>query len=512
MAVLTTLAFALSMALSLAGRLPAPVVHDEFSYLLSADTFAHGRLTNPTHVMWMHFESFHIIQQPSYASKYPPIQGLILALGQAIAHPIVGVWISTALASAAVYWMLLVWTPAWLAFLGGLITVLHPALLLIWGQVYWGGQIAVVGGALVFGALRRILRNPRSRDGIIMGIGLALLASRRPYEGLVAVLPSAILLSYCMFSRKRSPLKISFLRVVVPILLIVLPMVLWTGYYNSCVTGSAVQFPYAVYESMYGLARFFIWQNPNPLPSYRHSVMRDFYQGELALYLSQTSFAGLLADFRHKLRTLWLFYDGMRSFRFSLVIPLIALPWIVCNYWTRFAITTLALFVGGLLVLTWGGAHFAPPITGIVIVLSLQSARSLRLWRWRKVQLGRFLLGSVIFVIVLSFSAYFAAAFVDKLNDRDPSWHFERVRINKELNRKGRHLIIVRYGPNHDPYQEWVYNGADIDNSNVVWAREMDPAENQKLVEYFKDRKIWLLNVGNDEWPPKLLPYSATLN
>src|SRR5438105_7369582 len=166
-----------SMALFLG--VPPPAVHDEYSYWLAADTFARGRLTNPPHPLWVHFESMHVLQQPTYASKYPPGQGMAMALGQVLTGwPIVGVWLSSALACAAICWMLRAWIrPRW-ALLGSLLVSLHP-LMVDWNHNYWGGSVALLGGTLVIGAMRRIVtplrlaathRGARLGDGLWLGL------------------------------------------------------------------------------------------------------------------------------------------------------------------------------------------------------------------------------------------------------------------------------------------------------------------------------------------------------
>ena len=497
------LAFLIVAAMTASIGVPLPKVDDEFSYLLAADTFAHGRLANPPHAMWEHFETFHVLQQPTYASKYPPGQGLLLALGKAIAHPIVGVWLAAALACAAITWMLLAWLPARWALLGGLLSAVHPEVLL-WSQRYWGGCLALAGGALAIGGFRRVMNRPRIRDALMMAAGIAVLLYTRPYEGGVLTLQLGAVMLVAAF-RKKIALRDLVVRVVLPCAAVLCIAAAWLGLYNSRVTGHPLRMPYQIHVVQYMAAPIFIWQSAPPLPAYHHADMHDFHAGwEYRGYEKQRTAAGLATGL---IERTWRLIRGELRIWF-LALSLVALPFALRrDGWMKFALVLTLVFFAALLLVNWTFFHYAAPVFGLFFFSAVQCMRHLRTWRWHGKPTGLFLArGSVILcaVSVLATARDVAAQFPD-------GWWVQRQQIVDQLHREGgRHLIVIRYAPNvaNTPsfaYRDWTRNGADLDGSEILWAREMDVEHNARLLEYFKDRRVWLLDV--DTGGTKLLPY-----
>ena len=247
---------------------PEPAVHDEFSYLLGADTFASGRLVNPPHPMGRYFETFHVQIEPTYISKYLPGQAAVLGLGQATTgHPWAGVLLSIAGMCAATCWMLYGWLPPRWALLGTLLAVAHFSLFTYWTDSYWGGALPATAGALVLGAYPRLRQFTRTRDSVALGVGLALLAVSRPFEGIVLCLPVGIGLAVWSWRAKR-------LRWMLPGAVVLTGAVAFLGYYNYRATGDPLLLPYRLHEMRYGVAPLFVLGGLRPVPEYTDARFR----------------------------------------------------------------------------------------------------------------------------------------------------------------------------------------------------------------------------------------------
>jgi hypothetical protein len=490
-----------------------PVITDEFSYLLAADTFASGRLTNPSHPMWVHFESMHVLQQPTYAAMYHAAQGLILAAGQVVAgHPWAGVYVSVAVMCALLCWMLQGWLPPGWALLGGLLAVLRLGLFGYWINSYWGGAAAAIGGLLVLGALPRLLRRVRVRHALLLGCGVAILANSRPYEGLLLSLPVGVYLAVRLCKLRGPALAAAASRLVLPAALVLGVAAAGTCYYYCRVTGSPVRMPYQVSRDQEAVARIFLWERALPVKTYRSAQMRDFYVGwELVKFLEAKSLTGLARNTFGKAGAFWMFFLGP-----AFTLPLV-LGWrLFGDRRIRPLVVIGCVSAAGLALNTWFYAHYAAPLTGVIYALVLQGLRHVRAWRRNGRPVGIPLARSVpvvcLAMALLRVCGQPLSFYMPP--DWPMTWYYtrpgnlERARVLAKLKGlPGKHLVIVRYRPNHDFFEEWVYNAASIDASPVVWAREMDDASNRELTDYFRTRQVWLVDA--DAAPATVTPYVA---
>ena len=496
---------------------PKPFINDEFSFLLAGDTFAHGRLTNPPHPMWMHLETFHVIFQPTYASMYPPLQGLVLAFGQVVfGHPFWGMWLSAGLMCAALCWMLQAWLPPSWASLGGMLPVLRFGVFSYWDNGYWGGALAATGGALVLGALPRIMRRQRVRDAILMAVGVAMLANTRPYEGLVLSLIAGARLLWWVIERKpidpnrinpkvksRPSPNLLLARVALPMLLVLGLAGAATSYYFWRVTGSATTMPQQINRATYAVARYFYGQTAYPEAVYRHKAIHDFYTDtEFQHFKLAQTFPGILRQLGTKIALTWMFYVAP-----LLTPPLFFLPWVVRDRRIRFLLIAGAVgFASSALVLFFN-IHYVAAMVPILLAIIVQGMRHLRAWSWDGRPTGQFLVRAIVIacMVMIPVQVHILAA-----TPAPGSWAAigpERVALETQLQSlPGPQLILVRYGPHHDPLLDWVYNGADIDHQKVVWARDMGAEKNEELLRYYRDRRVWLLDA--DDVPQKFVPYA----
>lgn len=519
---------ALVLRAALLPILPIPVagISDEHGYLLLADTFAHGRLTNPTNPMWVHFETFQIIWHPTYTAKYYPAQGLIMAFGQVVmGHPFWGVWLSVGLMCAAITWMSQGWLePGW-ALLGGFLAVIRLGTFSYWANSYWGGAVAAIGGALVLGALPRMKKQKRVRHALLMGLGFALIANSRPYEGVFFGIPVAVALLIWLWKMRRPDLGRALKRAMIPLLSVIALTLVAMGYYFWRTTGTPFNTPYFVYEHTYNPVPLFPWESLRTIPAYHHTFFRNSYLKYFSLpqYQKTQSLKGLATKELSSAFLFWTFFLGP-LLTLPLVFVLLTLPygysWKDVSPGTRFLLLVCGVTLAGEALPTAYAPHYSAPITCVILALVLVAMRRVRAWRFRGKSSGVFItraVPSIGLLLVILLSGARAIGWPHRLEHPNKgmlTWcsqmdtNTERATMLAKLRKyPGRQLVIVRHKDIHsNNFFEWVYNRADLNSAKVIWAHDMGPSQNEKLIRYYKGRHVWLLDV--DDHPPKLEPYS----
>jgi hypothetical protein len=497
LAVLCLFLFVIALRLALLHQLPVPNpgIHDEFSYLLMGDTFAHGRLANPPHPLWRSFETFHVLWFPVYASKYPPAQGIVLALGQLLGNPWIGVLLSAAAMAAAFVWALQPWLPARWALLAGVLAALRLCVASYWINSYWGGAVAAVGGALVLGAFGRIRRRPSLALGIFLGLGVAILFNSRPYESVFFCLPVAVaILSWfrCAFSQANSR-RAALQLVVIPAGVLLLLTGGLMARYNWRLTGHATLPPYAYDARLHDRAALFVWQTPKPALHYNNAEMENFYnQFERLNY--DRSWAMLKSVFADKWEhcSLAFLWPGC-----WLLVP--GIFFLNRDKRFRFLLFTLLAVLLGYCLVVWPGPHYVAPAAAFLFAALVQSIRHLRTIQIFRRPIGAALSRAIILALVVDVSLLVS----QRLGDSQGwgGWGLsDRADLLHDLESKpGKHVVLVRYGPDHSVHEEWVFNAADIDASKIIWARDLPGERNDQLFRYYPDRTIWLATPDTGE-------------
>ncbi|MGQ0633934.1 MAG: hypothetical protein ACT4QC_04950 [Planctomycetaceae bacterium] len=491
------------------GIAPA-VFHDEHSYLLAADTFAHGRLTNPSPEFAEFFEAEHVLVAPSYMSKYPPGQGLCLALGQVlVGQPIAGVWLSCGAFAACLCWMLQGWTSRrWAIAITLLFIFKMGGTSSYWSQSYWGGVAAAAGGALVFGGMRRTMRWPTVSASLLMGVGVVVLSITRPFEGCVACLPVAVAMAWWLLRDRHTTLAVRTTRWALPFFSLCLAGGVALANYNQAVAGDWRMFPYVVHERQYFHRDAFCFSKPREPGRLATPRIASFYAGsrekpgvgtELVQYVAlklmsriteflARGYCGFSASASVRLETsLWvaaLVLGGLRRPRLRLAAIIIGV--------------TLAAQA---LVIPWW-PHYSAPLYPLLYAALADAARRMavccRTTARPIVSLAPVVLLSLAgWPSISSNGTTCARHLYHAITDESPApENSNEVKSREELLKRlmstpGDHLAFVRYHAQYTVHDEWVYNGADLDGARVIFVHDLGNEKNLRLLTCYPGRRVW---------------------
>ena len=339
--------------------LPQPIIADEFSLMLQADTYAHGRLTNPYTSLPPSFSQIYGLISPTYASMYPVLKSAPGAMAEALGlHPWFGILFTMSILVVVIYFLIRRIVPPGYALLMASLVILRFGYFSGETNSYGATPTIPLGGALLVLGYLEFEDKPSIRSGLFVGLGVFLIMTAHPFQALVFAGPILLALAYKSVRRLTNDFTPVALAGVTASIVIFAGLGL-TAAHNQAVTGSWSKFPLDLYRTQYGLTSVFMNgpEPSKPVISVDYAVINKYHVMEGEDYEKERTLRGVVRAEVSRYRRAAVFIVGL---------PLL-LPFVLGFGFFRRRVALLAAAVTlliGVGFITWGHATYAISVLG----------------------------------------------------------------------------------------------------------------------------------------------------
>ncbi|MGH9559308.1 MAG: hypothetical protein ACRD30_08705, partial [Bryobacteraceae bacterium] len=263
--------------------------------------------------------------------------------------------------------------------------------------------------------------------------------------------------------------------------------VIWTGLYDHSVTGNAFELPQMLYDGQLASYPQF-WILPPPAAHTYSNARIAALIGPKGYFASQYRPHSVLVELCVEPAIAFMQLAYLNG---PITLALLFLPLAWRDPRAGPLMMTLGLLLAALSIEAWHHEHYAAPGAGALAILVALSLG--RMWRMR---IDTFPIGRGLVIGLMLFAAgrgmvHLKTAFSRLAPGAD------RVELIHKLEALGKpQLIFVHYpSPGWSILRDWVYNGADIDRQRVVFANDLGPKEDARLLAYYPDRQAWIVSM-----------------
>jgi hypothetical protein len=472
----------------------APVLHDEYAYVLQAKMLAGGHLWMPKHELADFFENFHLVTDRVYASKYGPGTALWYAPAALLHLP---PWVTPLLLSGAAVGLTYLLATEVFGGASGLLA----ALVLVSLGAFRRTSIMMMSQApvlvLLLMAMLAFVYWRRKRCGgcmVLLGVCVGWAALTRPVDALCLALPLAVAVGVELW-RADNRVRV---RTITLGLAGVAPFIILQAVYNKGVTGSVTTLPWNYYALRYdpydtmGRKPLDTKLMPAKLLPQKQAIIDDFTKPMFEAKSRQSAKARLI-DRATKLlagppleeqEPGRLVYGALPSPLLVALLPVGLVAMLGRRRWMF--LVPLGLFVAVYANYSYFFPHYTVAVLPAVILLVLGAPAAVG-WAWPR------LAGPAGWVIGLVVAAVSVTALPQVNPVRRDQWFDAPLLrgVDAALAGIGKRpaIVLFTYDPERSIHEEPVYNAgvAWPDDAEVIRAHDLG-GRNGELFAYYAAR------------------------